>query len=139
METRTMARLTFEDVENRVKRFSYKPGWFFQVQEPLSNTLYEHPETIAIIVLNAYVVDSLNPDEIIGTSGSCRVMGDQVECLEDLDQLVWDLTLSRETHEMREWLKFDDQHVDYPHEDHLAAEEDYMDEEDLEIKTISVD
>lgn len=117
-----MARLTFEQVETHVKKYTYKPGWFFQVQEPVHGTLYEHPETIAILLLNAYVPNSEDPEEMIGTTATCRVKGDEIEELDDLDGLISDFIMTRERHEMREWLKFDGVWVDYPHEDHIPED-----------------
>jgi hypothetical protein len=105
--------LSFKDIEDHVARYTYKPGWMLSAQKPGSE-----PDTF-MLMADAEVKDSRGPDahlpgntDTVFITGGCELPLD-ID-LASLNRAIRWFIEYREIHELREWLKFDGDPVDYP-------------------------
>lgn len=105
--------LSFAEIEAHVARYTYKPGWVLSAQKQGSV-----PNTFGLMC-DACVTDSRGPDAHLPGNTDHITAAGGIDLPYDIDMKSLDRAIRwfleyREIHELREWLKFDGDPVDYP-------------------------
>lgn len=104
-----MTHLSFEQLEDRLASFSYKPGWTMELHESESYAG-------SFLMISFEAEDAYRPGRrtIIGIRSALPPI-EFFRCHEMLDQWLLSRVIQAENHEAKEWLKCDGVMIFDPH------------------------
>ncbi len=102
---------TQKEIDNLIKRFSYKRGFGFHV--------YSLDPFTYVLMISAIANDSNNPDTDITLHHRKQFLFDPRDSEEAIIMQLQESIRDFEMHEVDEWFKFDGKHVNNPHKSPL--------------------
>lgn len=115
--------LTFGEIADHVARYTYKPGWDLYVESLAKDDLYNkhglRPGEMCRLTFDAHVPDARGPDAHLPHNHDLFLAHGSIDIplgltLPSLHRVMRWYSEYREIHELREWLKYDGDPIDYP-------------------------